>query len=85
MIPLRMALAESRNAVAIWIAEQIGIARVLETARDLGIRDAVAPVRHNGLGRVRSELAGACQCLPHDRIRHSQPAAGNPEDRGRFG
>ena len=29
MIPLREALAESRNAVAIWITEQIGIASVL--------------------------------------------------------
>src|ERR1039458_3334361 len=26
MIPLRMALAESRNAVAVWITEQIGVA-----------------------------------------------------------
>jgi penicillin-binding protein 1A len=37
-IPLRQALAESRNAVAVWTAREIGLARVIETARDLGIR-----------------------------------------------
>ena len=38
LIPARIALAESRNAVAIWIASEIGIASVLETARSLGIK-----------------------------------------------
>ncbi len=38
MITLRMALAESRNAVAVWIADQVGIASILKTAHDLGIQ-----------------------------------------------
>jgi len=38
IIPARQALAESRNAVAIWIIQQIGIDSVLNTARDVGIR-----------------------------------------------
>src|SRR6185436_14234429 len=32
LIPIREALAESRNAVAIWITEQVGIDSVLRTA-----------------------------------------------------
>ena len=38
IIPARQALAESRNAVAIWIVQQIGIDSVLKTAQDVGIR-----------------------------------------------
>lgn len=36
-IPIREALAESRNAAAIWVAEQVGIDRVLQTATGLGV------------------------------------------------
>ena len=43
MIPVRQALAESRNAVAIWITQQIGIDSVLKTAQDVGIR---TPLHH---------------------------------------
>jgi penicillin-binding protein 1A len=35
-IPARQALAESRNAVAVWIADQIGIDSILVTAEDVG-------------------------------------------------
>ena len=56
MIPLRMALAESRNAVAIWITEQIGIASVLKTARDLGIRTPLHPVATTALGASEVNL-----------------------------
>ena len=38
IIPVRQALAESRNAVAIWNVQQIAIDSVLKTARDVGIR-----------------------------------------------
>jgi penicillin-binding protein 1A len=41
IIPARQALAESRNAVAIWIVQQIGIDSVLNTARDAGIRSSL--------------------------------------------
>ena len=56
MIPLRMALAESRNAVAIWITEQIGIASVLETARNLGIRTPLHPYVTTALGASEVNL-----------------------------
>ena len=81
MIPLRVALAESRNAVAIWITEQIGIASVLQTARKLGIRTPLHPYVTTALGGVRSEFAGARQWVPHDRVGHSHPAACDPADR----
>ena len=41
IIPARQALAESRNAVAIWIVQQIGIDSVLNTDRDTGIRSSL--------------------------------------------
>jgi len=41
IIPARQALAESRNAVAIWIVQQIGIDSVLNTARDAGIQSSL--------------------------------------------
>ncbi len=56
MIPLRMALAESRNAVAIWITEQIGISSVLETARKLGIRTPLRPYATTALGASEVNL-----------------------------
>ena len=56
MIPLRMALAESRNAVAIWITGQIGISSVLETARDLGIQTPLRPYATTALGASEVNL-----------------------------
>ncbi|MGA3096908.1 MAG: transglycosylase domain-containing protein [Bryobacteraceae bacterium] len=56
MIPLRMALAESRNAVAIWIVQRIGIASVLETARNLGIRTPLQPYATTALGASEVNL-----------------------------
>src|ERR1700730_9979311 len=38
LIPARQALAQSRNAVAVWIAEQIGFESILMTAEEVGIR-----------------------------------------------
>lgn len=51
VIPARQALAESRNAAAIWIVQKIGIDSVLNTARDIGI--------HTALGRFDSTALGA--------------------------
>jgi penicillin-binding protein 1A len=56
MIPLRLALAESRNAVAIWITEQIGISSVLETARNLGIQTPLHPYVTTALGASEVNL-----------------------------
>jgi len=50
MIPLRKALAESRNTVAIWITEQIGITSILRTARSLGVRTPLQPYATTALG-----------------------------------
>jgi len=50
MIPLRVALAESRNAVAIWLATRIGIERVASTARRLGVQSPLQPYLTTALG-----------------------------------
>jgi penicillin-binding protein 1A len=56
MIPLREALAESRNAVAVWITTQIGIASVLQTSRSLGVRTALRPYATTALGASEVSL-----------------------------
>jgi len=56
MIPLRLALAESRNAVAIWITGQIGVAGVLQTARSLGIHTPLRPYATTALGASEVNL-----------------------------
>jgi penicillin-binding protein 1A len=56
MIPLRKALAESRNAVAIWITEQIGIDSVLRMSRRLGVRTPLQPYATTALGASEVKL-----------------------------
>jgi penicillin-binding protein 1A len=56
MIPLREALAESRNAAAIWITTQIGIENVLQTSRNLGIRTPLQPYATTALGASEVSL-----------------------------
>jgi penicillin-binding protein 1A len=66
MIPARMALAESRNAGAIWIAGEIGIASVLRTARSLGIQTPLQPYATTALGASEvtlMELANAYRTM----------------------
>jgi penicillin-binding protein 1A len=82
MIPARQALAESRNAAAIWIAKQIGIDSVLRTAQDVGIRTRLQPYVTTALGASEVtllELANAYRLMaggmpgePHiiDKIQH---------------
>jgi len=65
-IPMRQALAESRNAVAVWITRQIGLQRVIGTSRELGIRSPLQPYITTALGasEVRLlELAGAYRAM----------------------
>ena len=65
-IPVRRALAESRNAVAVWITREIGIKKVIGTARELGIRTPLQPYASTALGasEVRLlELAGAYRAM----------------------
>jgi len=66
IIPARQALAESRNAVAIWIVQQIGIDAVLRTARDIGIRSALHRYDTTALGASEVtllELANAYRMM----------------------
>ena len=56
MIPLRKALAESRNAVAIWITEQIGIDSVLQMSRSLGVQTPLQPYATTALGASEVKL-----------------------------
>jgi penicillin-binding protein 1A len=66
IIPARQALAESRNAVAIWIVQQIGIDSVLKTARDVGIRTSLHRFDTTALGASEVtllELANAYRMM----------------------
>jgi penicillin-binding protein 1A len=65
-IPMRQALAESRNAVAVWITREIGVGTVIRTARRMGIRSPLQPYLCTALGasEVRLlELAGAYRAI----------------------
>jgi penicillin-binding protein 1A len=66
MIPVREALAESRNAVAIWLTGQIGIANVLGTSRSLGVKTRLQPYATTALGASEVnllELANAYRAM----------------------
>jgi penicillin-binding protein 1A len=54
-IALREALAQSRNAPAMWLAKEIGVESVLRTARDLGLSTPLRPDLSTVLGA--SELS----------------------------
>jgi len=76
IIPARQALAESRNAVAIWIIQQIGIDSVLNTARDVGIRTALHHYETTALGASEVtllELANAYRMMASGI--HAEPYA----------
>jgi penicillin-binding protein 1A len=65
-IPARQALAESRNAVAVWIAGAVGMKKVLRTCRELGIRTPLNPYLSTALGASEVqllELAGAYRAM----------------------
>ena len=65
-IPVRQALAESRNAVAVWIAREVGMDEVNRTARDLGVRTPLNPFISTALGASEVtllELAGAYRTM----------------------
>jgi penicillin-binding protein 1A len=65
-IPVRQALAESRNAVAVWIMREIGVDTVIRTAHEMGIRSPLQPYLSTALGasEVRLlELADAYRAI----------------------
>jgi penicillin-binding protein 1A len=66
LIPARQALAESRNAAAVWMAQAVGMEKVIRTCRDLGLRTPLRPYISTALGasEVRLlELAGAYRAM----------------------
>jgi len=56
LIPIRQALAESRNAVAIWMITHVGIDRVLSTARTLGVQTPLQRYPTTALGASEVNL-----------------------------
>jgi penicillin-binding protein 1A len=65
-IPLRQALAESRNASAVWITREIGVDQMIKAARAMGIRSPLQPYLSTALGasEVRLlELADAYRAM----------------------
>jgi len=56
LIPMREALAESRNAVAIWITRRVGIDNVLQTARSLGVQTRLQRYATTALGASEVNL-----------------------------
>jgi penicillin-binding protein 1A len=66
LMPTRQALAESRNSVAVWITRQIGVDRMIRTARELGIRAPLQSYITTALGASEVtllELAGAYRAM----------------------
>jgi penicillin-binding protein 1A len=55
-MPARQALAESRNAVAVWLARAIGMEKVIRTCRDLGLRTPLQPYMSTALGASEIQL-----------------------------
>jgi penicillin-binding protein 1A len=56
LIPIRQALAESRNAAAVWITDHIGIDSVVRTSRSLGIQTPLARYPTMALGASEMHL-----------------------------
>jgi penicillin-binding protein 1A len=56
LIPIREALAESRNAVAIWITARVGIDAVLRTARAVGVETPLHRYATTSLGASEVNL-----------------------------
>jgi penicillin-binding protein 1A len=56
LIPMREALAESRNAVAIWITARVGIDAVLRTANSVGVKTTLQRYATTALGASEVNL-----------------------------
>src|SRR5262249_26500480 len=56
VIPLREAFAQSRNAPAVWLAQQIGVEPVIDTAHDLGLAAPLRPALSTILGASEVSL-----------------------------
>jgi len=65
-IPMRQALAESRNTVAVWVTREIGVNTVIRAARQMGIHTPLRPYISTALGASEVsllELAGAYRAI----------------------
>jgi penicillin-binding protein 1A len=65
-IPLRQALAESRNAPAVWITRELGVDTVIRTAHQMGIHTSLQPYISTALGASEVcllELADAYRAI----------------------
>lgn len=56
MMPVRTAFAESRNAVAIWMARQVGIDNIIRAAHSVGIRTPLQRYATTALGASEVNL-----------------------------
>ena len=82
VIPLRLALAESRNCAAVWIAEHVGMQPVLKTAYELGIRSKLQPYPTTVLGSSEVnllELANLYRAIASGFV--AEPLHRRPRDR----
>ncbi|RPI01628.1 MAG: hypothetical protein EHM71_16205 [Zetaproteobacteria bacterium] len=55
-IPIRQALAESRNAPTVWVMREIGVRKVIRTAHQMGIRTPLQPYISTALGASEVHL-----------------------------
>ena len=65
-IPVRQALAESRNTLAVRFAQEVGLSEIRRVARELGITSPIQPYMSTALGasEVRLvELAGTYRAI----------------------
>ncbi|HSL17164.1 MAG TPA: transglycosylase domain-containing protein [Methylomirabilota bacterium] len=65
-IPIRQALAESRNAPTVWVMREIGVRKVIRTAHQMGIRTPLQPYISTALGASEVhllELANAYRAI----------------------
>jgi penicillin-binding protein 1A len=74
-ITLRYALAQSRNVVAVKLAEKIGVERIIEYARRMGVRESLEPNLSLALGTsvvTPLDMASGYSTLANAGI-HSEP------------
>lgn len=64
-MPLRQAVAESINTVAVQVSETAGLGRVIEMARRLGITGDLDPLHSIALGSVESTLLEMTNAYAH--------------------
>ena len=78
MIPVRQALAESRNAVAIWLTQQMGIGAVIQTATADDVKTPSVKSRHHDAAAAVSDDCSR-------RVGGNPPRTGERVSRDRVG